>query len=172
MSQQTNVSNLAIRVSTECKAIRTLVNGNMADLSSLSTTAKNTLIAAVNELKSAIDAVPSAAAIIVDGSTGTATTWSSTKISGEITTAINAVLDGAPAALDTLAEFAAAIGNDANFAASITTALGNRVRVDTAAQGLTTEQQGNARTNIGAASAADVGDTTVNFVTTFEAGLV
>jgi hypothetical protein len=36
---------------------------------------------------------------------------------------------GVPAALDTLDELAAALGDDANFAATVTTALGNRVLV-------------------------------------------
>lgn len=46
----------------------------------------------------------------------------------EVTNAINAVLGGAPAALDTLDELAAAIGDDANYAASVTTALNARTR--------------------------------------------
>ena len=41
-----------------------------------------------------------------------------------VTTAINNVLDGAPAALDTLNELAAAINDDASYASTITTALG------------------------------------------------
>lgn len=58
-----------------------------------------------------------------------------------VTTAVNAVLDGAPGALDTLNELAAAIGDDANFAATITTALNNRQPLDadlTAIAALTT----------------------------------
>ena len=39
---------------------------------------------------------------------------------------VNAIIDGAPAALDTLNELAAAINDDANFAGTITTALGNK----------------------------------------------
>ena len=35
---QVRISDLATRVATECKSIRTLLNGNAADLSSLSTT--------------------------------------------------------------------------------------------------------------------------------------
>lgn len=172
MSLQTNITNLATRVATECKSLRTLLNGNAADLSSLSTTAKGNLVAAVNELKAAIDAIPAPGDIINDAATGTGTTWSSAKINSEIAAALNAAIDGAPGALDTLNELAAAIGDDANFAATVTTALGNRVRVDTAAQGLTGTQQSNARTNIGAVAAADVGDTSANYVATFEAGLV
>lgn len=44
----------------------------------------------------------------------------------DITAAINAVLDGAPAALDTLNELAAAIADDASYAASITSALAGK----------------------------------------------
>ncbi|QSL67867.1 hypothetical protein [Nocardia phage P3.1] len=85
---------------------------------------------------------------------------------------INAILvDTAPGTLDTLNELAAALGDDPNFATTINTALGNRVRVDTAAQGLNGTQQSNARTNIAAAGSADVGDTTRNFVTDFETAL-
>jgi hypothetical protein len=42
------------------------------------------------------------------------------------TTAVNAVIDTAPANLNTLNELAAALGDDANYAATTTTALGNR----------------------------------------------
>ena len=55
MSLSTNVSNLATRIATEVKAIRTLVNGNVADLSALDTTAKNNLVAAINEVKGLLD---------------------------------------------------------------------------------------------------------------------
>jgi len=84
---------------------------------------------------------------------------------------LNALIDSAPGTLDTLNELAAALGDDPNFATSVNTALANRVRVD-AAQTFTSLQQAQGRDNIGAASAADVGDTTTNFVATFEAGLV
>jgi hypothetical protein len=45
----------------------------------------------------------------------------------DATSQVNAVLAGAPAALDTLDELAAALGDDANFAATVTTSLGNKV---------------------------------------------
>ncbi len=59
------------------------------------------------------------------------------------------VVNSAPAALNTLDELAAALGDDANFATTTSTALGNRLRVDTASQGLTGTQQANAITNLG-----------------------
>lgn len=43
---------------------------------------------------------------------------------------VNAIIDGAPAALDTLNELAAAINDDANFASTVTTALGNKANAD------------------------------------------
>lgn len=45
-----------------------------------------------------------------------------------VTAAVNGVINGAPGALDTLNELAAALGNDANFAATIAAALGLRVQ--------------------------------------------
>ncbi len=56
MSLVTNLVDLATRISTEVKAVRTLVNGNQADLSSLTTTDKTNLVGAINELDAAIGA--------------------------------------------------------------------------------------------------------------------
>lgn len=65
------------------------------------------------------------------------------------TTAVAAVIDSAPATLDTLNELAAALGDDANYSTTVSTALGNRLRVDVNTQNLTSTQQGNALTNLG-----------------------
>lgn len=168
MSLATNVSSLATRVATEIKSVKTMVNGNAANLSALTTADKTNLVAAINELKAA----SSSAAGINDTGSSTSSTWSSTKVSSEITAAKNAILgSGNSAALDTLKEFQDAIGNDPTYAATTATALGNRVRFD-AAQTLTSPQQVQARANTGAASATEVGDTTTNFVTVFDSGLV
>jgi hypothetical protein len=58
------------------------------------------------------------------------------------------IVDAAPGTMDTLNEIAAALGDDPNFATTINTALGNRLRVD-AAQGLTSPQQAQGRSNLG-----------------------
>ncbi|MBB4005785.1 hypothetical protein [Allorhizobium taibaishanense] len=71
----------------------------------------------------------------------------------DISAAITALVNSSPAAMDTLNELAAALGNDPNFAATTATALGNRVRYD-AAQSLTSTQKDQALANIGAASQA------------------
>ena len=43
-----------------------------------------------------------------------------------VNTAVSSLVDSAPATLDTLNELAAALGDDANFATTVTTALGNK----------------------------------------------
>lgn len=53
------------------------------------------------------------------------TKFDSANASGLITTAINNLVDGAPAALDTLNELAAAIGDDSDFIGTITTLVNN-----------------------------------------------
>jgi hypothetical protein len=74
--------------------------------------------------------------------------------------AINALIGGAPDALNTLSEFAAAINNDANLAATLTNALALRLRFD-AAQSLSAPQLAQARANLalGAAALLDPGTT-------------
>jgi hypothetical protein len=47
----TRLQDLATRIATECKAVRTLVNGNVADLAALTTAAKTNLVAALNEVR-------------------------------------------------------------------------------------------------------------------------
>jgi hypothetical protein len=168
MSVAQKILDLSLRVATEIKANKTLLNGNAAGLSALTTTAKGNLVAAINELHAAL----STAALIDDATTVTTKTWSSQKIADQIAAALNALTTGAPTALDTLDELSAALGDDTNFAGTVTTALGNRVRVD-ANQTLTAPQQATARTNIAAASATDVGDiASADPVATFNTGLI
>ena len=65
-----------------------------------------------------------------------------------VDTEITNLIDSAPTALDTLNELAAALGDDANFSTTITTALGNRLRFD-ASQSLTSGEVTQALTNLG-----------------------
>jgi hypothetical protein len=167
MSLATRLSAFATRIATENKALRTLLNGNAASLSALTTTAKTSLVAAINEVQAA--AIVGGA--INDGATAGTSTWSSSKVAAEIVAAKNALINGSAAALDTLSELAAALGNDANFAATTATALGNRLRVDSA-QVFTAPQQLQARSNIGAQDALAIGDPEQDLVAIFNAGLV
>ena len=132
-------------------------------LSALTTTAKASLVADVNELKTAVDAAAGGGVSIDDGAGDGATgvTWSADKIFDAIEAAKTAVKNdltaGAAAALDTLSELAAALNNDPAFAATIAAEIANRVRFD-AAQVLDATQQTQARSNIGAQAAAAIGD--------------
>ena len=83
--------------------------------------------------------------VAVDTSTIATKTYADSAASA----AVAAVIDSAPAALDTLNELAAALGDDANYSTTVSTALGNRLRVDVNNQNLTSTQQGNALTNLG-----------------------
>jgi len=152
MSLETRIIALAQAIGDDVKTLTT----KQGDLTSLSTTAKNNLVAAINELYGAIG---SAGAQIDDnaGDGDTLVAWSANKIYDTIeaakTQVKNDLVAGASTALDTLSELAAALGNDPNFATTIATELGNRVRYD-APQSLLSAQQIQARSNIGAASAA------------------
>lgn len=149
MSLELRVTALANAIATDIKALRA-TDGSLA---ALSTTAKSSLVAAINELYATVDAIDTSN-VIDDNASGLTTTFSSTKILSEITAAVAAVVDASPTALDTLSELANALGDDPNFAATITTALGERVSIN--AQSFTSPQQAQARANIGAAAATDL----------------
>lgn len=173
-TMQVRLQDLSTAVATVMKQHKVLINNNATDLSALSFGTKANLVTSLNELKTQLDAaVAAAGATINDASSASTTqTWSINKISAQITAAITAITNGAPAALDTLKELSDAIGADANFAGTITTALGNRVRTDTAAQGLTTLQKSNARANIDAYGSVEIGNPDTDFVAIFQAGLI
>lgn len=124
MSLKTNVENLAQSVGNELKKTRVLVNGNANDLSALTTTAKTNLVAAINEVASAIG---DAGAVIDDAVISTLTVWSSDKTDAEIDARIAALVDAAPGTLNTLNELAAALGDDPNFATTVTNNIASKV---------------------------------------------
>ena len=157
MSLASNISNLAQSMAAALKATRVLMNGNAADNSALNTTAKVSLLAAINEVFSLAQAAASSggaviddatarsttvyssskvvsqiAALIADAATASGSTWSSTKITSYVTSQINTIVGAAPTSLDTLKELADALNDDASFSATVTNALGNRIRIDAA----------------------------------------
>lgn len=79
-----------------------------ADPIPLATTSKEGLMAASDKSK-------------IDNS------YTKTQVDAAISAAINGLINGAPGALDTLIELASALGNDPNFATSMTNALANKV---------------------------------------------
>lgn len=150
MSLETRLIALASAVGAD---VKTLTNA-IGALSSLNTTAKNNLVAAINEVLGVAQAAAGGGTSINDaaGDGDTTVAWSANKIYDELQAlrqdVIDTLTDGAGATLDTLNELANALGNDANFATTIATALANRIRYD-AAQTLSAPQQLQACQNIG-----------------------
>lgn len=142
---QNNLQDLATLIATDMKVINTLINGNLPNNSSLTTTAKNNLVAAINEIKGQLDNLP----------TGSSVT-------SQINAAIAALVDLAPENLNTLKELA-----DAN--STVLSALSNRVRVD-AVQSFSTPQKDQACSNIGAVKLSDTGDVTADLVAIYTTG--
>lgn len=178
---QVRLQDAMTRVATECKSLRTLINGNAADLATLKTTGKTNLVVAINELKDLCDSLAASGGATINDATRTSATqtWSINKIVAEfdltsqaITDAVGGmkdeILGGAGEAYDTLQELKSLLDSEAG---TLTAALGNRVRTDTAAQGLTTQQKQNARTNIDAYGSTELGNPDTNLVTVFETGL-
>ena len=139
-TQQERITSLAQAIASDIKQLTT----NQGTLTALTTTDKTSLVKAINELKSSI----ANATNINDTSTSISATWSSDKINSSINNAVSSLVNGAGTTLDTLKELADALGNDANFAATIATQMGKRVRVD-AAQTFTVAEQAQGCANLG-----------------------
>ena len=187
MSLQTRLSDLITAIGTDYKQLRVWITGSgTGTLSSLATADKTSIISAINEVKgiadlggggSPADASTTAKGIIeiatlaeVAAGTDAVRAVTPEGVRQERIALKTEILGaGVPAALDTLDELAAALGDDANFASTITTALAARVRTDTAAQGLDTTQQSNARTNIAAQDTASIGNADADLVTLYTA---
>lgn len=159
MTMETRLIALAQAIGADVKSLRAA----QGDLTSLSTTAKGNLVAAINEVVGLVGA----GGVQIDDGAGngdTGVTWSADKIFDSIEQAKQAVKDsilgGAGAALDTLKELADALNNDPNFAATIATQISNRVRYD-AAQTLTAAQRLQVCQNIG------IGDPETDFAAAY-----
>lgn len=163
MSLQTQLHSFVLRAAQEFNTL----SAKIGSLATLSTTDKTNLVAAINELKTAVNASTS----INDSQVTTTTTYSSSKIVTLLDALKNEILGGADAAYDTLLELQQAIQADQSGITALLDAVNKRVRYD-AAQTLTAAEQAQARSNIGAVAATDVGDTAFDFVAAFEAALV
>ena len=162
MSLATRVESLVIRVAQEFNDVRAKA-GNLANLT---TTDKSNLVAAINELQAAV--VLSSG--IDDSQATTTTTYSSSKIVTLLNTLKAEILGGADEAYDTLLEIQQLLQDSTSGLNALLASVNNRVRFD-AAQTLTAAEQLQARSNIGAVAASDVGNTDTNFVAVFESAL-
>lgn len=102
-------------VATE-EAARIAADDALADDIAAETTASTTALAGKADL---------VAGVVPDGQLPAGLTRDS-ELTAAVQAAIDALLDGAPGALNTLNELAAAIGDDADFAATVTTALAGK----------------------------------------------
>ena len=163
MSLATRIESLVIRVAQEFNDVRAKT-GNLANLT---TTDKSNLVAAINELKAAVVS----SSEIDDANIAISSTYSSSKIVTLLDALKSEILGGADAAYDTLLEIQQLLQNGTTGLDALLAAANNRVRFD-AAQTLSAPEQAQARSNIGAVAASDVGDTDTDFVAVFEGALV
>jgi capsid protein len=163
MSLATRIESLVIRVAQEFNDVRAKA-GNLANLT---TTDKSTLVAAINELKAAVVS----SAVIDDAQIAASTTYSSTKIVSLLDALKADILGGADAAYDTLVEIQQLLQNGTSGLDALLAAVNSRVRFD-GVQSLTVAEQLQARSNIGAVAASDVGNTDTDFVAVFEGALL
>lgn len=144
-------------VGTQAAWLATLVGGDWGGIGG-TLSDQTDLQAALNAKQPALGFTPLNAAALDNDPTLAAN--SATKVPSQqavlalVLQKIADLVASSPSALDTLKELADALGDDANFAATTATALGNRLRVDTAAQALSGTQQSNARTNLALGGAA------------------
>ena len=110
------------------------------------------------------------ATAIDDNQIATSTTYSSNKIVSLLDALKADILGGADAAYDTLVEIQQLLQNGTTGLDALLAAVNLRVRFD-AAQTLTVAEQLQARTNIGAVAASDVGNTDTDFVAIFDGAL-
>ena len=163
MSLATRIESLVIRVAQEFNDVRAKT-GNLANLT---TTDKSNLVAAINELKAAVVS----SSEIDDANIAISSTYSSSKIVTLLDALKSEILGGADAAYDTLLEIQQLLQNGTTGLDALLAAVNNRVRFD-AAQSLTVAEQLQARSNIGAVAATDVGNTDTDFVAVFVGALV
>lgn len=162
MSLQTQLHSFVLRAAQEFNS----VTARIGSLAGLTTTNKTNLVAAINEIKTAVNASTS----INDAQVSTTTTYSSSRIVDVVAGVKNEILGGASAAYDTLLELQNAIQSGDSATSSLLAAVNRRVSVD--AQTWTAAEQAQAIANIGAISAADVGNIAFDFVAAFEGALV
>lgn len=123
-----------IEIKNSVDTLKTDVSTKLGDLTTLATTDKTSVVRAMNELKASIGAV----------NTGT----DETTVNQLIDNKINALIDNAPEALNTLKEIADKLQADESTATALASTVSKKVAFDSP-QSLSTEQQKQAQENIG-----------------------
>lgn len=156
MSLQTNLVTLVQAIGRDVKKLI----AHDGDLTALSTNQKASLVSAINEVNAHLNGLIDDTALA-----GNKThTYSADKILSLLNRFKSDILgEGVSAAYDQLIEIQNFLQGNDTAIGNLLTAVSNRVRFDDP-QSLTNAQQAQARSNIDAASATAVGDTTHNFV--------
>ena len=123
-----------IEIKNSVDTLKSDVGTKLGDLTTLATTDKTSVVRAMNELKASIGAV----------NTGT----DETAVNQLIDNKINALVDNAPEALNTLKEIADKLQADESTATALASTVSKKVAFDSP-QSLSTEQQKQAQENIG-----------------------
>jgi hypothetical protein len=144
MSLATRLSDLAYAIGTDMKQFRVWMTGSSSgDLTGLTTAAKSDFVAAINEVnaKPTSGAPPDATTVakgiielaelseVAEGIDNSRAVTAAGVRQERLALKTEILGAGVPAALDTLDELAAALADDANFAASMTTLLATKVNV-------------------------------------------
>ena len=167
MTLEQQLDLLITAIGGDYKALNLLI-GNLANLQ---TTQKTNLVSALNEVFNLANTGGAAELIDDTVDTGTGVVYSVTKIKSEIAAAKlavkNELLNGAGAAYDTLKEIEDYLTSNANIITGITTAISKRVSIE--AQSFTTQEQNQARANIGAYGLAEIGNPDTDLLALYNA---
>ena len=123
-----------VEIKNSVDTLKTDVGTKLGDLTTLTTTDKTSVVRAMNELKASIGAV----------NTGT----DESAVNQLIDNKINALVNNAPEALNTLKEIADKLQADESTATALASTVSKKVAFDSP-QSLSTEQQKQAQENIG-----------------------
>lgn len=159
LSQQHKLISLLLSI--YVKRLTEALGSNFADLLTPAGYTGNTVQAQLASLQTAVNNVDQVVTgVMKDNVSATTSTWSSSKIASEITTAVQALrtqlVGNAGDALDTIYELAQALTNNSNYISTILSELAQAVKF--VPQTLTAAQAQQARTNILAASADLLGN--------------
>lgn len=165
MTLEQRLSLLITAIGTDHKSQATQIAdvlNKLGTLTNLSTTAKTSLVNAINE----VYAIAQSGSNVIDDlqTASLVKTYSITKIKSEIAQLKSDLLGGVPAvAFDTLKEIADYIGTDQTATSGMTVAIGNRVSY-TQADNKTVSEKTQARANIDAYGSVEIGNPDADLV--------
>ncbi|MEO0900769.1 MAG: hypothetical protein AAFY00_01695 [Bacteroidota bacterium] len=152
-TRQARLSNAFAKLVAKLNLLKT----EIGSLPGLSTTDKSNLVAAINEVKAIADGAAGGGASINDAVTNTVEAWSGSKVNNEIASAIAAALEGEDLS-DLAQEIATLQATDMDL-------------VSVLPQAFAPPQQEQARANIDAAHATEVGNTDYDFDADIDAAI-